>query len=181
MYDSNIIDRFWSKVDVKGEDDCWQWHGTIMHPRGKHGRGGYGNIYVNGGKMLAHRLSWVIANGSIPEGLWVLHTCHNRACVNPTHLYVGTAKDNTRDAIVRGTQYKHQFPKGQTHNKGHTRSRGELNSQAKLTELEVREIRSLYSTGNYTQTELGRRYGVTPPQISHIVNLKTWQYLGVAQ
>lgn len=87
-------DLFWDQVRASG--DCWNWTGRRYS-------NGYG--YVQGysfTEKFAHRLSWTMANGPIPGGMWVLHHCDNPPCVNPEHLYIGTAKDNAQDRERRG-------------------------------------------------------------------------------
>ena len=89
----SIVDRFWEKVDQSGS--CWLWTAsTDGH--------GYGVIGVEGGRVAkAHRVSYEIANGSVPDGMWILHSCDNPPCVRPSHLRAGTREDNVQDAKER--------------------------------------------------------------------------------
>jgi len=88
--------RFWSKVDMRGPDECWEWQASVN-------RNGYGKFklasYIN---VTASRLAAVAAKQEEPDGLLVLHTCDNRRCCNPHHLYFGTVADNARDKVERG-------------------------------------------------------------------------------
>lgn len=86
--------RFGLQID-RDASGCWLWKGS------RNGRG-YGEIYVHGKKEMAHRASWLIHRGVIPDGLYVLHRCDCPPCVNPAHLFLGTNSDNMLDAAARG-------------------------------------------------------------------------------
>ena len=91
---------FWARVEAKGPDECWPWKGIVDKVHGY----GVGSISRQGKSQhwRAHRLSYIIHHGHLPEDLVVRHTCDNRPCVNPHHLLVGTPKDNAQDMMVRG-------------------------------------------------------------------------------
>jgi HNH endonuclease len=90
-----LSERFWSKVDRRGPDQCWPWCAAVNEK-------GYGRLTAGRGVNLkAHRVAYEQAKGSIPEGMSVLHHCDNPPCCNPNHLFVGTAKDNTDDMMSK--------------------------------------------------------------------------------
>jgi hypothetical protein len=89
--------RFYAKVAFDGANGCWRWLGGQTRP------GGYGRLYLGEGFVgVAHRISWEIHVGPIPDGLRVLHRCDNPPCCNPEHLFLGTSHDNTQDALRKG-------------------------------------------------------------------------------
>ncbi len=133
------------------QPDCIPWHGNIMS-------NGYGRLKSKGRTYRAHRFVYESTHGPIPEGFIIRHKCDNPPCVNPTHLEIGTHKDNTRDEMVR------------------TRSRlGETNPNVKLSNANVREIRFLYASTDVTQKQLALKYGVSKATIWYTLKGKTWQ------
>lgn len=92
------VERFWSKV--RRADGCWPWTGkvTVRAPLPR------GHMSIGGRPYLASRVAWVVANGPIPDGLFVLHRCDNAVCCNPEHLFLGTRADNSLDMVAKGRQ-----------------------------------------------------------------------------
>lgn len=151
------LQRFWSNVTVANPDDCWEWRGAAS--------GGYGKINVDGKEMLAHRYSYQLHYGLIPDGLWVLHRCDNPPCVNPNHLFLGTNDDNIADMRAK-----------QRH------SCGERTGGSRLTNAQVREILALfavYSSGEFSKEFIARMYGVTDMTIGNIIRRTTWTHIEV--
>jgi len=147
----SLEDRFWPKVDKT--DACWVWTANTNGV-------GYGLVFDGKTKKLAHRVSWELRHGPILKGQHVLHRCDNPGCVNPEHLFLGTAKDNMRDM----------------RNKGRNRNRkasGVLNSQSKLDSAAVETIKRRYAAGGL-QRELAEEFGVSGAAISHTVTGKNW-------
>lgn len=154
-YGDDVEERFWSKVDRRGPDDCWEWQAGSFTE-------GYGAFLFRGTLWKASRVAWTLTNGEIPDDLWALHTCDNPPCCNPNHIYVGTALDNANDMVSRNRQ---------------ACLVGEDRTISKLTEADVREIRIAYADGGVTQQELGDRFHVTFQNIHSIVRRKTWKHV----
>lgn len=142
------------KMTAVREDGCWMFLGW-------YNSGGYGALTYHGVRLLAHRASYMVYKGSIPEGLYVLHTCDNRWCINPDHLWLGTYKDNTSDMIT----------------KARDSLIGERSAQAKLKEQDVIEIRRLLMEGNLSYTKIGNLYGVSHTTIYDIKRRKCWGHV----
>jgi len=87
---------FWNKVNVRGVKECWEWQGS-------RNSSGYGYSMLMGEWTGVHRISWILANGQIPQGRHILHRCDNKVCCNPNHLYCGTQVDNMADKVARST------------------------------------------------------------------------------
>lgn len=136
--------RFWAKVDKSAAGDCWMWCGAIGN---EYGHGVIGRGGRHGGTVPAHRVSWEIHNGAVPDGLCVLHRCDVPACVNPKHLFLGTRPDNMADMTAKGRR------------------------ASKLTLEQAATIRS--STG--PARLIAKQFGVSRSLVSHIRNGRVWK------
>lgn len=137
-----MSEAFWARVDKSG--DCWEWTG----PRHQQGYGLVGHR-----SRKAHRVSYELANGPIPDGMLVRHLCHNPPCVRPDHLTLGTQKDNMADMYAAGRGRK---------------ATGTRNGNGKLTDAQIAEIRSRYVFRKVTHRMLAAEYGVSESLVSNI-------------
>ena len=95
-----LSERFWSKVDRGGDDECWEWQAAAALTDPDYQYGAFG---VPGrGPILSHRMAWELTHGEITEGLHVCHHCDNPPCCNPRHLFLGTRSDNMQDMLRKG-------------------------------------------------------------------------------
>lgn len=147
-YHLSTEERFWSSVNKKGDNECWEWKGNLE-------RNGYGVFNSIQSHFKAHRCAWEFVNGRIPDGLYICHKCDNRKCVNPSHLFIGTQGDNLRDMVSKGRGNFNPL-------------RGEKHPRHKLTDIQIRSMRQEYEDG-MSCIELGKKYGVHKAQATKIV------------
>lgn len=138
------VASFWNKVQ-RLDSGCWVWTASVT-PKG------YGTCKTLG-EHYAHRASWVIANGSIPDGQMVCHRCDNPPCVNPSHLFLGSAADNSQDMVSKGRA---------------ARNAGDKSGMAKVSDADVAEMRRLRNLG-VRLADLAVEFGIHPSQVSRIV------------
>jgi len=115
------------------------------------------------GKWSTHRLSWILFYGEIPDGMWVLHRCDNRKCVNPNHLYLGTHNDNMDDKVKRHRCRAKSQP-------------GEINGRSKLTDSDVLLIRSFASCG-MSHGKIAAISKINKAQVGKIIRGQSWKHL----
>lgn len=152
---------FWKRIRRTSEDECWEWSGGKTSKQT--GRN-YGVVWINGERWKTHRLAWVYEFGPIPRGMNVCHKCDNPPCCNPSHLFIGTTKDNVADCLAKGRGNK---------------ERGIDRYNATLTEEDVREIRSRYKarTKDNSGRALAKEFGVGTTMISAIVCRNRWKHI----
>ena len=148
------IHRFLSYVDQSGGiDSCWLWTGYTCGTS-------YGVFAINGKNYKAHRVSFFLANGYIKDELLVLHRCDVRRCVNPRHLFQGSPKENSQDAVRKGRN---------------TKIFGEQNGNRKLTEKQVAEIRRMCRDRAMTQKAIAEHFGVCETTVYYIFHGERWK------
>ncbi|MDD3474391.1 MAG: HNH endonuclease signature motif containing protein [Candidatus Dojkabacteria bacterium] len=150
-----LIRRLISKIDIRENDKCWTWLGSVSS-------NDYGTITINNESKLVHRVLYKLCIGSLSHEILVRHKCNNKLCVNPEHLELGTHQDNSRDMINAGLSYKC----------AHKRDN---NPMAILKNDEPGKIRKEYHSGGITQHQLAVKYGITDAEISNIINNKNWK------
>ena len=163
FHERPIEERFWEKVDRRGDDECWPWIAG-------EDRKGYGKIWYRGRKAKATHISLQLVGRPVPKGLFVCHSCDNPACVNPAHLWIGTVSDNGLDASRKGRTRQivrsHKPPLRIT-------GAGEEHPKAKLTAQDVREIRR----SSEPSTILAAKYGVSETTLRNARKGISWRHV----
>lgn len=155
----NKIDRIRYRFEMKFErgndDECWLWLGKKNYK-------GYGYFCMGTSKSVAsHRVAYELYVGKIPKGLLVCHSCDNRECINPRHLWIGTAKENNKDRDKKG-----RF----------VALKGEKNGMTKITEKTAREIKMRIMTGE-PMSKISRELNITYSIVNNIKAGLTWKYI----
>lgn len=144
-------ERFWSKVDkTSNPNGCWEWLGTVNHL-------GYGKTKFQGKHMTTHRVAWLLTYGVTPN--FLLHSCDNAKCANPSHLREGTPQENMKDKVERNRSAK-----------------GEGHGMSKLKDSDVRQIKQMLASGD-TQTRIAEMFGVSQFLVSCIKLGKNWTHI----
>ncbi len=153
-----LFDARWALAPTTG---CWMWIGAMF----QHGYGHFSSRYA-GRKWIdcAHRVSWQLHHGEIPRGLFVCHKCDTPRCVNPNHLFLGTSKENTQDAVSKDRMH---------------RPFGEKSNGAKLTEADVRKILAMHASGMSARA-IARDFPVGGQSVRNIIRGITWGHLNAA-
>jgi hypothetical protein len=154
----SLFERFNSHWTMHEPSGCWVWTASC-YPKG------YGQFQMGTARQsqmrLAHRISYQLYVDRIPEGIQVCHTCDNRRCVNPEHLFLGTQKDNIQDAMSKGRMILPE-PK-----------KGELNNANKLTVDQVKLIRESADS----QRAVARQFGISQRQVGNILHRRQWSHV----
>ena len=147
-----VRERFMSKVDQRGHDECWPWRGSFLPS-------GYGAFWWGQNNVTAHRAAYTILVGHIPDGLVVRHSCDNKWCVNPAHLLAGTQAQNIADKVTRDRQAK-----------------GEGHGMATKNAAMVTRVKLAFNRGE-SQAEIARREGVDRSFVNGVVHGKSWAHV----
>lgn len=154
----SLAQRLMNLALLSPKRSCWIFSGWRLP-------NGYGHMVGTGrgsGTLLAHRAAWIAFNGPIPEGMWVLHKCDVRACINPDHLFLGTAQDNSDDMKRKGRHRAISYP-------------GEKNPHSKLTEEQARIIKS----GTKSIRQYAREFGVGVSTVQQCKSGLTWKHVSL--
>lgn len=157
--------KFWDKVDILTENECWEWLGSKFQNTG-YGRTSYG---------YAHRVAFELSKGEIPEGLHILHSCDNKLCCNPNHLRFGTRQDNMDDKVSRNRQsrlFKENNPMYGVKGENHPSSKrfGENHPSSKLNNNQIVELLNERNEMKTSIYKLAKKYNVSYSCIQRILS-----------
>ena len=149
----SVLERFEEKIGDPDNNGCWPWLAKQI-------QAGYGQLRVGDKLLLAHRVSWELYRGPIPEGMNVCHACDNPNCVNPEHLFIGTLAENIQDSVRKGRCAA-------------IRRRGEKSVSAKLTNDDVLAIRASTDAHHV----VAARFGISRGNVVHIRRYDSWWHI----
>jgi len=167
--DLSTEERFWSKVDRRGADECWPWLSGRL-------KAGYGSFRLGETKVGAHAYAWrTTYHGPIhPDRAIFRHSCDTPPCCNPAHVYPGTQAENRADCVAKGRHARGDSSGARV--RPERRPRGERHTSAKLTDSLIVSIRTALAGGEF-QTRIARRLGVTQATISAIKRRRIWKHV----
>ena len=151
----DIAERLWAYVNIRSDEECWHYLGSIN-------AGGYGSIVYKDKPYIAHRLSYELTYGEIPEGMLVCHHCDNPPCCNPKHLFLGTQSDNMKDMVSKGRASVQV---------------GVNNTNVKLNEADVYNIHILYSNGYMNMSAISRIFKISVSTVQSILRGRSWPHV----
>ena len=156
-WDVSPVDSFMSKIKMGAIDECWPFMAYVH-------REGYGQFRFNTGRRArvipSNRMAWMVFVGTDPGDLFVCHTCDNKLCVNPRHLFLGTPRDNVMDMMRKGRNYVQVGPRGY---------------HWKLNQEQVDLIRDAHGRLGQTVSQLSRKFNVSRSTIGRIISHQTWK------
>lgn len=144
-------------IEAQSMNECWEWTKRLNDH-------GYGLTYVKGKQVFVHRVAWKKVFGKIPKGLCICHSCDNRKCFNPDHLWLGTHLENMQDMASKGVLLIHA-------------ARGEKQANAKFTDQQIKLIREEYSNNNISIRSLAKKNFVCYSTMHCILTRKTWKHI----